>query len=92
MAKPAKPDADFPLFPHATCKTINKAFGLNRLVEDLASDDFERLRCNLAKNRGPVALGNEIQRIRVVFKYAYDAALIDKPIRYGPRLWRRCGR
>ena len=69
---------------HATCKTINKAFGLKRLVEDLASDDFEQLRGNLAKNRGPVALGNEIQRIRVVFKYAYDAALIDKPIRYGP--------
>ncbi len=50
----------------------------------MASDDFEKLRRSLAKNRGPVALGNQIQRIRVVFKYAYDAALIDKPIRYGP--------
>ena len=69
---------------HATCKTIGQAFGFNRLVEDLASDDFEQLRGNLAKRRGPVTLGNEIQRIRVVFKYACDAALIDKPIRYGP--------
>lgn len=69
---------------HTTCKTIGEAFGLARLVEDLASNDFEQLRRNLAKKRGPVALGNEIQRIRVVFKYAYDAALIDKPIRYGP--------
>jgi len=69
---------------HATCKTIGEAFGFARLVEDLASNDFEQLRRSLAKKRGPVALGNEIQRIRVVFKYAYDAALIDKPIRYGP--------
>ena len=29
-------------------------------------------------------MGNEIQRIRVVFKYAYDTGLIDKPMRYGP--------
>jgi len=65
---------------HATCKTIGEAFG----VEDLASNDFEQLRRKLARNRGPVALGNEIQRIRMVLKYAYDAGLIDKPIRYGP--------
>jgi len=69
---------------HATCKTIGDAFGFNPIVEDLASSDFEQLRRKLAKNRGPVALGNEIQRIRVVFKYAYDAGLIDRPIRYGP--------
>lgn len=69
---------------HATCKRIGAAFGLRRLVEDLASDDFEQLRRKLAKRRGPVALGNEIQRIRVVFKYAYDAGLVDRPIRYGP--------
>ena len=68
----------------ATCKRIADAFGLDRLVDDLASDDFEHLRRNLAKTRGPVALGNEIQRVRVAFKYAYDAGLIDKPIRYGP--------
>jgi len=30
-----------------------------------------------------VALGNEINRVRILFKYAYDAGLIDHPIRYG---------
>jgi len=69
---------------HATCKTLGEAFGLTRVVEDLDSDDFEQLRRKLAENRGPVALGNEIQRVRVVFKYAYDAGLIDRPVRYGP--------
>jgi integrase len=54
------------------------------LVSDLGSEDFEALRASIAKTWGPVALGNEIQRVRVVFKYAYDAGLIDAPMRYGP--------
>jgi len=66
-------------------------FGLTRLVWDLASDDFEALRSSIAKTRGPVALGNEIQRIRVVFKYGYDAGLLDQPMRYGP-LFKRSSR
>ena len=62
---------------------ITKAFGLTRLVDDLTGEDFSALRADLAKNRGPVSLGNEIQRIRTVFKWAFDNALIDKPVRYG---------
>lgn len=69
---------------HATCRHVADAFGLTRLVDDLASDDFERLRCHLAKTRGPVALGNEINRVRMIFKHAYDAGLVDKPVRHGP--------
>ena len=68
----------------ATCTRIVGAFGKHRPVDDLAADDFEHLRAELAKKRGPMALGNEIQRIRVAFKYGYDAGLIDKPVRYGP--------
>jgi len=68
---------------HQSCKRIGDAFGLDRLVDDLASDDFEHLRKELVKTRGPVALGNEVQRVPTVFKYAYDAGLVDKPIRYG---------
>jgi hypothetical protein len=69
---------------HATCALVGDAFGLTRLVDDLASDDFEKLRARLAKTRGPVALGNEIRRIRSVFKYAWDAGLVDRPVRFGP--------
>ena len=58
-------------------------FGKERLVADLASDDFERLRADIAKAWGPVRLGNEIQRVRTVFKYGYEAGLIDKPMRFG---------
>ncbi len=67
-----------------TTDRIVAQFGKGRLVSDLASEDFEALRGTFAKTRGPVALGNEIQRVRVVFKYAYDAGLIDQPMRYGP--------
>ena len=70
---------------HATCKRLIETFGKNRLVDDLASDDFERLRADIAKVWGPVRLGNEVQRIRTVFKYGYEAGLIDKPMRYGPQ-------
>jgi hypothetical protein len=58
---------------------IGDSFGLNRLVSDLASNDFERLRTSLARTLGPVSLGNEIQRVRTVFKYAYDEGLIERP-------------
>ncbi|MDZ4685009.1 MAG: hypothetical protein SH850_07955 [Planctomycetaceae bacterium] len=60
------------------------AFGKHRLVTDLASDDFERLRADLAEGVGPVSLRNDVRMIRMVFKYGYDAGLIDKPIRFGP--------
>ena len=69
---------------HATCDRLGRSFGLTRLVDDLAADDFGKLRAELARTRGPVALGNEIQRVRSVFKYGYEAGLIDKPVRYGP--------
>jgi integrase len=69
---------------YLTCRSIVDAFGRERLVVDLASDDFERLRANLANHWGPVRLGNTVQRVRSVFKFGYDAGLIDKPVRYGP--------
>lgn len=69
---------------YATCERIGRAFGLTRLVSDLAGDDFEKLRAALAKRWGPVTLGGEIQRVRIVFKFAFDAGLIDHPMRYGP--------
>ena len=68
---------------HATCARLVDAFGRTRLVVDLAADDFEHLRFEIAKSRGPVALGNEVNRARVVFKYAFDMGLVDRPVRYG---------
>ena len=68
----------------ATCERLVKAFGPNRLVADLAADDFEGLRASIAEVWGLIRLGNEIQRVRSVFKYAWDSDLIARPLRFGP--------
>lgn len=68
----------------ATCKRLFVAFGVDRFVDDLAADDFEGLRKLLAGSYGVHRLGNEVQRTRVLFKYGFDAGLIDKPMRYSP--------
>ena len=69
---------------YGTCRRIGDSFGLNRLVVNLASDDFESLRKSIAKQWGPARLGNEVQRVRSVFKFGYDSGLIDRPVRFGP--------
>jgi integrase len=68
----------------STCQRLVDTFGKDRLIIDLAADDFERLRADIAKAWGPVRLGNEIQRVRGVFKYGYEAGLIAVPVRFGP--------
>jgi integrase len=68
---------------YGTCERLYKVFGRRRPVDDLTADDFQHYRTWGAKQWGPV-LGNEIQRIRTVFKYGYDAGLIDQPVRFGP--------
>jgi len=59
------------------------AFGKERLVDDLAANDFEKLRADMAERWGPVRLGNAITRVKSVFKYGIDNGLIDKAVRYG---------
>jgi integrase len=68
---------------NAACRLIIARFGKNRLVEDLDAEDFTAFRAKLAKGWGPVTLGNVIQRIRVVFKFAWDDGMIDRPVKYG---------
>ena len=66
-----------------TCARIVKAFGRGRAVTNLVPDDFRKLRAILAKTRGAVALGNEVMRIRSIFKFAFDEGLILSPVRFG---------
>jgi integrase len=67
----------------ATAKRLADQFGGDRLVDDLAADDFESLRAEMAKRWGPVRLGNEIGRTKSVFKYAIDNRLIERPVAFG---------
>jgi len=67
------------------CDRLVNHFGKGRLVEDIGPEDFADLRRRMAKGWGPGTLGNVIQRMRVVFKFAFDNRLIDKPVCYGHR-------
>jgi integrase len=67
----------------ATCKLLLKAFGKNRIVADLQPADFEKLRKRMARTWGPVRLGNEINRVRIVFAYAHKNGHIPQPMVYG---------
>jgi integrase len=66
------------------CEQVVDFFGKERLVLDLASHDFERLRADYAKTRGPNALATVVQRVRTIFRFASEADLIDRPVRFGP--------
>jgi hypothetical protein len=63
---------------HRTCARLVKHFGRHRRVDDLRPDDFAKLRKEIAATRGVVALGNEVQRVRTVFKYAFEEGKIEK--------------
>jgi len=58
-------------------------FGKERLVDDLAADDFAALRALMAKRWGPVRLGNGVTRAKSVFRYGMDNGLIEKAVRFG---------
>lgn len=66
-----------------TTDRIVAHFGPSRSVDDLRPDDFGPLRAEITKQWGPVRTGNEVQRVRTVFKFAFDNGLIEKPVRFG---------
>jgi integrase len=68
---------------YTTCERIVGSFGKTRSVVDLTSEDFEKLRMAYAKTRGAHAISGEVQRVRTIFKYAWDEGLIEKPVRFG---------
>lgn len=68
----------------STTDRLIKRFGGKRRVDDLGASDFALLRKELADSYGPYRLGNEVQKVRTVFRYALAAGVIDKPVRFGP--------
>lgn len=66
----------------SACKVIVASFGRTRLVDDLGAEDFDQLRAQVAKSYGVYRLAKTVQIVRSVFKYGYEAGLIDKPVRF----------
>ena len=68
---------------YKTCKNVLDYFGKNRRVDDLRPDDFGGFRVALSKRFGVNSLKNEINRVRILFKFGHDQRLIENPINYG---------
>jgi integrase len=73
---------------HAGCVEILTHFGKERLVNDCRPEDFEAFRVKASKGRGPHAIGRIVTLTRMLFGFAYDNELIDKPIRFGQQFAR----
>lgn len=61
-----------------------KEFGRNRPLADLRPQDFAALKRKWAARYSLVTIGNAVQKVRVVLKWAYESGIIDTPIRTGP--------
>jgi hypothetical protein len=61
------------------CTLLGRTFGKTKPVADLRSHDFAQLRNKMAKRWGPERMGNAIQSIRSVFKFAFEEGLIAAP-------------
>ncbi|MCX7429026.1 MAG: hypothetical protein NTW96_25795 [Planctomycetia bacterium] len=74
-----------------TCTSIAEAFGGHRAVADLGPSDFETFRTTLGKRVGPVRVANEVNRVRIVFRYALESDVIEKPVPRGLGFAGVCG-
>ncbi|MHC4402140.1 MAG: tyrosine-type recombinase/integrase [Planctomycetota bacterium] len=66
------------------CGEVIDIFGLTRPVLSLTPIDFENLRAEFSRTHGVHALRKDVTCVRSLFKYAYEADLIDRPVRFGP--------
>lgn len=69
---------------YASAVEAADVLGRERAAGELRPEDFARLRARLAERLGPVALGNAVQRVRTMLRWAYESGLIDTPPRFGP--------
>jgi integrase len=77
---------------HKTCSRLLKHFGPGRLAGDLKPHDFAGLRESISGRWGAVTISGEVTRVRVLFKWLFESALIEMPIRYGPAFKRPTAR
>lgn len=69
---------------HRTCQKLCKFLGLDRAVDSLKVADFDRFATMLASTVNLIGVGNEVTRVRTLFKWLKGAELIKEPIRFSP--------
>jgi integrase len=68
---------------HKACERVIEHFGRERLVDDIRVEDFEAYRLELSKGRGLHAIGTQVTCCRMIFNFAFENELIEKPVRFG---------
>ncbi len=68
----------------ASCKRFVGVIGRNTPVSDLGPRTFETFQIERSQVLGVVAIGNEITRIRSVFRWLHQAQHVREPINFGP--------
>jgi integrase len=68
----------------AICDLLVSRFGKGRLAEDLGPEDFASLRRHMTGRWGVNLVKVAVQKVRSVFRHAYESGLIDRPARFGP--------
>ena len=67
----------------STGEMLATSLGRTRPADDFRQEDFDALRAKMAKRWGPIALGNEIQIVRSIFRYGVRSELLDKEPKFG---------
>jgi integrase len=65
------------------CDKLVSFFGGQRLADGLTAADFGKLRADFAGRLGPVGIGNQIVRCKVVFTWGRKERLLDRDPDYG---------
>lgn len=65
------------------CRMAMDHFGKRRLVSDMLPEDFSKWRNSLPKTWGAATITSYITRTRVLFRFAYETGLIERPMRFG---------
>ena len=60
--------------------------GKEKVVTELRAEDFSDLRTKMAEGHGLVTLTSELQRVKTLFKFAYDHEYVDNPVRVSVHL------
>ena len=64
-------------------KAIVRAFGKNRIADDIRPKDFAKLRKQISQGRRPKTVENWVGRCRVIINFANANELTEKPISFG---------
>jgi integrase len=65
-----------------------KSMNPRRTATDVGPDDFAKLREQFTRDYSPGEVGKQVQMVRSIWKHAFDAGLIDRPVRFGPEFTR----